>query len=174
MIELTGEKFGRLVVLGEIAKENPSDKAREFICLCDCGSLQTVKYSALRQGSTRSCGCLHKEVSGKRFAEQDNTGSGNPRWKGGITSENSLIRSSVEYKRWRLSVFKEDSFTCQKCLNEGGDLQAHHILAFYKYPEARLITGNGITLCEGCHKEFHKEYGLKKFSSEDFWEWLNA
>lgn len=37
------------------------------MCRCDCGSLKKVRMSHLRSGDTKSCGCLMRELTGKRF-----------------------------------------------------------------------------------------------------------
>jgi hypothetical protein len=56
----SGERYGRLVVLHEAARESPRD-ARTFSCRCDCGSTTTVRGANLTSGHTRSCGCLLEE-----------------------------------------------------------------------------------------------------------------
>ena len=49
---------------------------------------------------------------------------------------------------WRFFVFERDNYTCQKC-GSTNNLQAHHIS---RKPELGLITDNGQTLCEHCHR----------------------
>jgi len=83
------------------------------------------------------------------------------------------LRSTPAYKEWVFKVLKEDNFTCQKCSQHGGVLNAHHILAFSRYEDLRLIVSNGITLCKECHLlDFHVKYGKLKFTDEDLFEWL--
>lgn len=87
------------------------------------------------------------------FKKGQTSGSQNINWKGGISSENTKIRNSREYRDWRKSVFQRDNYTCQICLKRGGILNADHIKSFARYPELRLDLNNGRTLCLDCHKQ---------------------
>ena len=60
LIDLTGEKFGKLLVLKR--GENIGGHAA-WICQCDCGNIKTISSDSLRCGKTKSCGCLKKEKS---------------------------------------------------------------------------------------------------------------
>lgn len=56
---LTGKRFGRLVVLKscpEIKTQSPT-----WECCCDCGKICYVMAQKLKSGSVRSCGCLLEE-----------------------------------------------------------------------------------------------------------------
>ena len=57
-IDLTGQRFSRLVVLERLDK-----RGNEWYwkCQCDCGNICEVRGVSLRSGSTKSCGCLKKE-----------------------------------------------------------------------------------------------------------------
>jgi len=50
----------------------------------------------------------------------------------------------------------------KRCLKCGSTikLEAHHIKQKNKYPKLALKLWNGATLCNKCHKKFHKIYGL--------------
>lgn len=59
-IDLTGQRFGRFLVL---AYAGPNKQgAATWWCKCDCGKEKVVTGSELRRGSTQSCGCYHSEV----------------------------------------------------------------------------------------------------------------
>lgn len=77
-------------------------------------------------------------------------------WKGGLTERNKSIRNGIETRLWREAVFARDNWTCRKCPNRGGRLNAHHIKPFAQYPELRFAIDNGLTLCKKCHKKEHK------------------
>lgn len=68
-------------------------------------------------------------------------------------------RNTPEYKMWRKSVFERDGYTCQVCGRKGVVLNAHHIKSWKSFAEYRYDADNGITLCESCHREFHKKHG---------------
>ena len=58
LIDLTGQKFGRLTVLERA--ENASNGRVQWKCKCDCGNIAIVQAQYLRSGDTKSCGCLGK------------------------------------------------------------------------------------------------------------------
>lgn len=60
---LTGQRFGRLVVIQRAENEQGSNGARctYWKCICDCGKNATVSASHLQTGHTQSCGCAHQE-----------------------------------------------------------------------------------------------------------------
>ena len=60
-IDLTGQKFNRLLVLGR--DDTKKDKSRQawWKCRCDCGKEISVRGQSLRNGNTQSCGCYGRE-----------------------------------------------------------------------------------------------------------------
>lgn len=56
MIDLTGQRFGKLTVI-ERAKENTKAGKARWICKCDCGNECTVHGAQLRNRNQKSCGC---------------------------------------------------------------------------------------------------------------------
>ena len=59
--DLTGKKFCRLTVLGR-----SETSSRLWVCKCDCGNVVEVSTHALNAGSTKSCGCFHRESASNR------------------------------------------------------------------------------------------------------------
>lgn len=57
-IDLTGQRFGRLVVVGYA--ETKRRKAY-WNCQCDCGAIKLVSSSSLKTGHSNSCGCMKRE-----------------------------------------------------------------------------------------------------------------
>jgi hypothetical protein len=57
--DLTGRRFGRLVVVG-LAERTRRHKIR-YLCKCDCGELKSIDANGLRAGNNLSCGCLRTE-----------------------------------------------------------------------------------------------------------------
>jgi hypothetical protein len=83
--DLTGNRYGRLVVLGWAGHSRHGHPV--WICRCDCGKEKEATSSNLR-GNTRSCGCLNRENQ-QRLGRAD---------LGGIT------KFLPEYGGWRQMI----------------------------------------------------------------------
>jgi hypothetical protein len=59
MIDLTGQRFGRLEVISPAFKDKRNQW--HWSCKCGCGNTKTISGRSLVNGNTRSCGCLHSE-----------------------------------------------------------------------------------------------------------------
>lgn len=85
---LSGMKFGRWNVSNETNRKN----GRVFWrCVCDCGEERFVLAQSLKNGRSRSCGCLNRELASKRMSEY-------------VAKQNSgkrFLKKSSLYQSWR-------------------------------------------------------------------------
>ena len=137
-------------VIGIILTADPDDVINQLSRLYEYHpatiELNRSSYEAQCQYYDRDkCECF---LPGKTFEDC---------WRKQIRHSNKDIRNSREYKEWRTAVFKRDSYTCQKCGQKGGELNAHHIKPFAEYQNLRFYINNGITLCKKCHRKAHKK-----------------
>lgn len=56
-----GETFGRLTVVAESKNKLSYCRSAVLECLCECGNTVEVRSLSLKQGTTKSCGCLLTE-----------------------------------------------------------------------------------------------------------------
>lgn len=56
-VDFVGRRFGKLVVVSLAS----NDRAKRWLCSCDCGGKRIVPHGSLQQGRTVSCGCAAKE-----------------------------------------------------------------------------------------------------------------
>ena len=134
-----------------------------------CGIPIRVKNHRVRPANYCSRPCYHIGETGKpgrAITEEEKrnlsqlrlgkkrpviSGSKHWNWKGGVDKGTWW---TPEYKRWRVSVFERDNYTCVLCGdNRGGNLEADHIKPRYTHPELTFDTANGRTLCKPCHKQ---------------------
>jgi len=62
--DLTGQKFGRLQVVSFHGRNKNNQSI--WLCRCDCKTSLPVESKNLLSGTTKSCGCLMKELAGDR------------------------------------------------------------------------------------------------------------
>lgn len=83
-IDLTGQRFGRLIVIAYYGKSKRG--MSKWLCRCDCGR-EIVAYAGnlKRPNHTTSCGCAQAEITEKRSLKHGHNRRG---------------RRSVEYSAW--------------------------------------------------------------------------
>lgn len=80
-IDITGHVYGRLTVLSR-GPNDFTNKNTRWNCECECGNIVLVSKTSLNSGDSKSCGCLHSEVTRKI-----NTRHGNSTRIKGMTKE---------------------------------------------------------------------------------------
>lgn len=139
---------------------------------CPCGVQFKRRFSRIKQGKEKYCSreCsdtyrvkyngndkrIYKAWNkGKVGVQKGRTGKENHFWKGGVSQKNKtereLISRTIEYKKWRKSIFERDDYTCQVCFSKGIIIHANHIKKWSDCVDLRFEIKNGITVCKDCH-----------------------
>ena len=138
LIDLTGQRFGRLLVL-ERSKAPQTRKEAYWYCKCDCGSYTTVSGYHLRSGKTLSCGCLAREKTSLRHTQNE---VGNKYGK----------LTVIEYAGRNTGT--QNGGALWKCLCECGN---------YCIVSGSCLRGGNTSSC-GCLKGFSKgEYYIEEY-----------
>ncbi len=90
---LIGQKFGKLTV-AEFSYVR--DEASYWLCKCNCGNECIVVCRSLTSNNTKSCGCLHKEITSKMCKAR--IGKDNPVYKHGL-SDTKAYDNQMNSKR---------------------------------------------------------------------------
>jgi len=181
-VNLTGQVFGRLTVLYQSDKSDNSGKVY-WHCECECKNHIDVLAMHLKNGATKSCGCLQKESAARmgrrniQFAIEKNTL---------VTGEASCreLYSSYKYNAKRRELSFEltlDDFkflTKQECYWCGEiPLFVHHRPRNnedYIYNGIDRLDNNiGYTVenCVPCCGVCN--YAKRTKTAEEFIEWIN-
>lgn len=62
--DYTNKRFNRLVIISDAPSQkraNGSSSRRRVICRCDCGVIKNIDLQSIKDGKTKSCGCLNDE-----------------------------------------------------------------------------------------------------------------
>lgn len=168
-VKYIGRTFSRLTILDIVQSDSRNLYAK---CSCDCGSIKEIQLRAIKDGTTKSCGCLSAELSRERMLGK--SGSRHPSWNPDKSRRAKEIRESFDYAKFRQAVMDRDCYECKKC-GIDIDLEVHHILNFKDHEEMACEVDNGIVLCKSCHIKYHLWNGgfKAKTTREGLMEWLN-
>lgn len=161
--DLTGLRFGRLVVLGVHDKQK---RGWRWKCQCDCGETKIVYGHTIIDGTTKSCGCLPRENPGIMPKED---------------RESRIITSALtKYKRQKHSEFlieplRFSILVKQRCYYCGGfDVKTDRVTGQEfqvngldrKDPNKPYTLENSVPCCKKCN------YIKNKLTTEMFKEWI--
>ena len=102
------------------------------------------------------------------------SGENHYRWNPNLTNEDRMKERKYDkdYLPFIKSVLKRDNYYCQ-CCHSRSKLVVHHMDGYNWCKERRIDISNGITLCENCHKKFHKIYGYGNNTEKQWNEYIN-
>lgn len=155
-INEVGNRYGKLTV---ISKDDDLSKKRHramWICLCDCGNYKTVSSKCLRDGKTKSCGCMLSigEETINSILTRNNV---NFQSQYGVSINN-------KWYRFDFAIFKNDNL---KCLIEYHGAQ--------HYDAEHLHWGKSIEINQqrdGVKKQWAKENNIPLYEIP-YWEFDN-
>lgn len=144
-----GTRYGRLVVVG---RDGYKSGRPAYLCKCDCGNEVTVYGPSLRSGSTKSCGCYHRDVS-REQAKRLFT-------KHGLCKDPEYMRY-LAHRRYHADrdwthemeeLLLDMQPACVVC-GATENLELDHVLPHIK--GGKLEPGNVVRLCRSCNATKH-------------------
>lgn len=172
---IAGAVFGRLTAIAPTALRRQGCVVWE--CRCECGNTTHALVPYLRNGGTRSCGCLHDETSRQTLvalhASGRFAGEKSPNYNPELSEadrENQRCRPEMLERRAQTMV--RDGYDCVVCGQHGGALVVHHMEPWSQSKELRHDRDNLITMCKKCHKSYHKKFPAKSANTENFIIWV--
>lgn len=110
-IDLIGQKFGRLTPIKYMSKDKWSHNL--WLCRCDCEKEAVVIENNLKNGNTKSCGCLNKEMVMERSTTHGHS-SGGKLSKTYISWENMKARCNNPKDRAYKDYGGRDIMVCER------------------------------------------------------------
>lgn len=145
LINIKGQRFDRWLVLEKVKQECGESR---WICQCDCGTIREVTQISLRRGTSKSCGCLNRDVS------RCMCGENSVHWKGGKTRKECLICKTHFYA---YTGVKEEQIYCSRRCSDIGKMDIDDSLKNKNTPKRIVVK------CSHCNAEIkitHRESDL--------------
>lgn len=134
MKDLTGQRFGRLLVIER--SENGKDGETRWLCQCDCGNTSTVYKQSLVSGQTQSCGCRKLETNSEQCR---------------LLFRKHGLSINPNYDGWRARLRRD--------ADSGWTIEMDALL--FQVQPACVICGSTEKLCVDHVRPFSKGHGLK-------------
>ncbi|MCK2000072.1 hypothetical protein MZM54_01570 [[Brevibacterium] frigoritolerans] len=171
--DLTGKVFGKLTVKNEAPRNGK--KYIQWICKCECGEETVVSGSQLRDGRTKSCGCLRNVQH--RLGENREEAILRKLYAGVIhrRKHRGDLINDITYDEFKSIIFKP----CVYCGTENsnyskdvtdGRLITDTIIRFNGIDRLNSKIGYTIGNCVPCCKNCNIAKG--EMSPEDFLLWI--
>src|SRR5699024_1148114 len=108
----------------------------------------------------------------RKKQSESKMGKKNGMWNPNLTEADRMDRAGKAMnRRWVTGVKKRDNNTCVICSASYATMVAHHLNGYHWDVENRYNIDNGVTLCEHCHNNFHRIYGMRDNTKEQFDEY---
>lgn len=133
------------------------------VCGKEAAQIESMYYRHKNHYCSAKCASIGQGIIYKR--------ENHPNWNPNLTYEEREKGRHIEgYDDFIKQVLGRDDYTCQITGKRGGKLEVHHLNCFSDFKEERTDMNNGITLSKEIHKLFHKIYGNKHNTKEQFEE----
>jgi len=165
--DLTGQRFGKLIVVAKAGLVRERDQA--WACKCDCGKTKIIVGYSLTGGKSTACGCLKgpkvRNLIGRRFGRLvvlSKVGVNSRKsttWLCACDCGKTVIASSAD-------LFRGHTVSC-KCfsMERFRTMVTHHGQARRSgYSGAFKSWGDMIKRCTNPNTEFWKNYGGRGIS----------
>lgn len=166
--DLINKKFGRWTVLKKAGYNKRGES--HWLCKCDCGKEKIVKEASLLRGTSKSCGCITKELNFNKSKPY------------GVTSSNRVYdwykRHAIENNRI-FELTKDEflnltSFNCYYCGEKPNHVCKKGKIGEYIYNGIDRIDNtkgythnNCVPCCEKCNR------AKLKMGKNEFLEWID-
>lgn len=172
LINLIGQKFGRLMVIKRVGSDL-KNRNPMWLCKCACGKEKIIRGDNLKNGKTKSCGCLNKESPNNKM--RLNPGLANMR--------NSIINYKRHAKqrglRWNLTEKQFAEITQQDCYYCGAKPNnlSKHKESFGEYIYNGLdridnnkgyVIDNIVPCCKDCNRSKYKR------TLQEYKDWIKS
>lgn len=164
-INMIGQKFGKLTVLEELPERNKFGKI-VYKCKCDCGSTCNVIGLHLRNGNTKSCGCLQSLniKTGTKFGRLTVLDKINDK-KLGKAYECLCDCGNITYVRG--TMLQNGNTRSCGCLHNEGNNKKHKL----SYTKLYRVYYGMKNRCYNQKHSYYQDYGGRGITICD--EWLN-
>ncbi len=169
-MDLTGERFGKLVAIKRMLNEN---KHTMWLCKCECGIEKIIRRSSLTEGRAQSCGCsrgrrrLSPELANLRGLMDRY--KGNARRNGHGRKEHSFKLTEEQFKK----LTKKDCYYCRTSPSQIYKGNKGRNNGYYIYNGIDRIDNNlgytienTVTCCIKCNK------AKSNMTLQDFRNWV--
>lgn len=142
-IDMTGQRFGRLVVIG-LAEPHISPNGRKrnrWTCICDCGKKTVAYRDNLLSGAKVSCGCRQDEIRRVENRKYNEYEFFNDICVGTLTNTNEkFFISKLSFDKIKNYCWLKSStgYVVSKNINGDGLIYLHRMI-FDKIPQGMVI-----------------------------------